>query len=86
MVLEQYNKKNNKHKKLISAKEIMREYNLSYQTINHYTNLGLLSVLAKNGNVRFYDRNLVSKRLNKVRELIEEGYSLRLIRKKLIGI
>ena len=85
-MVKHYNKKNNKQKRLISAKEIMRKYNLSYQTINHYTNFGLLSVLVKNGNVRFYDRSLVGKRLNKIRQLIEEGYSLRLIRKKLIGI
>ncbi|MBN3040982.1 MAG: MerR family transcriptional regulator, partial [Candidatus Omnitrophica bacterium] len=38
------------------------------------------------GNVRFYDRSLVKERLEKIRHLTEEGYSLRLIRKKLIGI
>jgi len=72
--------------KMISAKEIMSKYNISYQTINHYTDFGLLPVQTKIGNVRFYDRNLVEERLKKIRELIEEGYSLRLIRKKLIGI
>ncbi len=59
---------------------------MSYQTINHYTNFGLLPVLAKNGNVRFYSRSLVGRRLKQVRKLAEDGYSLRLIRKRLIGI
>ena len=75
-MMRKYNKRNNRNKNLISAKEIMKKYNISYQTINHYTNFGLLSVLAKNGNVRFYDRSLVGKQLKKIRQLAEEGYSL----------
>jgi DNA-binding transcriptional MerR regulator len=78
--------KQTNHKKLISAKEIMAKYKISYQTINHYTNFGLLSVVLKNGNVRYYNRSLIDKRLRQIRKLIEEGYSLQLIRKKLIGI
>ena len=85
-MIKRYNRRNNKGKRLISAKEIMNRYNISYQTINHYTDFGVLTVYAKNGNVRFYDRGLVGKRLKKIRQLVEEGYSLRLIRKKLIGI
>ena len=79
------NKYNNQNK-MISAKEIITQYNISYQTVNHYTDFGLLPVQTKIGNARFYDRNLVKKRMKKIRELIEEGYSLRLIRKKLIGV
>jgi DNA-binding transcriptional MerR regulator len=79
------NKYNNQNK-IISTKEIMSKYNLSYQTVNHYTDFGLLSVQTRIGNVRFYDRDLVEERMKKIRKLIEEGYSLRLIRKKLIGI
>jgi len=71
---------------MISAKEIVKSYNISYQTVNHYTDFGLLEVQAKKGNVRFYDRDLVDKRLREIATLTEEGYSLRLIRKKLIGI
>ena len=63
----------------------MSEYNISYQTVNHYTDLGLLPVLLKKGNARFYDKDAVKERLDKIKELMEEGYSLRLIRKKLIG-
>jgi len=33
--------------KMISAKEIVKSYNISYQTVNHYTDFGLLEVKAK---------------------------------------
>ncbi len=79
-------KRNNKRNKMISVKDIINKYNISYQTVNHYTDFGLLPVLAKKGNVRFYNRELIQKRLKKIKDLMKEGYSLRLIRKKLIGI
>ncbi len=79
-------KKNNRHNKMLAAREIMKEYNLTYQTVNHYTDFGLLPVVLKKGNVRFYDKNIVRGRLKKIKELTEEGYSLRLIRKQIIGI
>ena len=72
--------------KTYSVKDIMRRYELSYQTINHYTDFGLLRVSAKKGNTRFYHKDAVEKRMRRIRELMGEGYSLRLIRKKLIGI
>jgi len=71
---------------MISAKDIVKTYNISYQTVNHYTDFGLLQVLAKKGNVRFYDKDVVAKRLKQISALVGEGYSLRLIRKRLIGI
>ena len=76
----------NKQNQVISAKDIITAYNITYQTVNHYTDLGLLPVVAKKGNVRFYRKYLVAKRLKEIRELAKEGYSLRLIRKRLIGI
>jgi len=78
-------KKNNPGK-TISAKDIVTSYNITYQTVNHYTDFGLLEVQAKKGNVRFYDRELVDRRLRAIAVLTGEGYSLRLIRKRLIGI
>lgn len=71
---------------MISAKDIVKTYNISYQTVNHYTDFGLLQVLAKKGNVRFFDKDVVAKRLKQISALVGEGYSLRLIRKRLIGI
>lgn len=78
-----YKKLNSNH---ISAGEITQKYHITYQAVNHYTNLGLLDVVTKSGNVRMYDRGEVRRRLGKIVQLVGEGYSLRLIRKKLTGL
>lgn len=79
-------KNKNTNHNMLSVKEIMKKYSLSYQTVNHYTDFGLLPVSIKKGNVRLYDKRVIENRMKKIRNLMEEGYSLRLIRKKLIGI
>ena len=71
---------------MISAAQITRKFRITYQAVNHYTNLGLLDVVTKNGNARMYDRGEVRRRLEKIVQLAGEGYSLRLIRKKLTGL
>jgi DNA-binding transcriptional MerR regulator len=71
---------------LISAKEITSKYNITYQTVNHYTDFGLLSMVCKKGNVRYYNDSEVHERLAVIAKLAREGYSLRLIRKKIVGI
>jgi DNA-binding transcriptional MerR regulator len=71
---------------LISAKEIVSKYNITYQTVNHYTDFGLLSIVCKKGNVRYYNDSEVRDRLGVIAKLAREGYSLRLIRKKIVGI
>jgi len=73
-------------RKLISAKDIIAKYHLTYQTINYYTDFGLLPMVCKKGNVRYYDDAEVRDRLHKITRLSREGYSLRLIRRKLLGI
>jgi len=75
-----------KRNKMISAKELASTFGISYQTVNYYTDFGLFPVRIKKGNVRLYDRSLISKRVKEIKSLAREGYSLRLIRKKLIGI
>jgi len=65
--------------KVISAKEMTEKYNLSYQTINYYTNLGLFDVITKKRNVRFYDEGQVKDRLVKIEQMKNAGFSLRLI-------
>jgi DNA-binding transcriptional MerR regulator len=75
-----------KDRKLISAKDIIAKYHLTYQTINYYTDFGLLSMVCKKGNVRYYDGAQVRFRLAKIIKLSREGYSLRLIRRELVGI
>ena len=71
---------------LMSATEIIREFQITYQAVNHYTNLGLLDVVTKNGNARMYDRVEVKRRLLEITRLVKEGYPLRLIRKKMTGV
>lgn len=68
---------------LISAKEIVRNFNLTYQTVNHYTNFGLINVVSKKGNVRLYDEDEVNSRLTRITLLINAGLPLRVIRKTL---
>jgi len=70
-------------KKLISAKDIVKKFNLAYYTINYYTAIGLLRVVKKKGSARLYDEAEVSDRLKKIQAMMLEGYTLRLICKKL---
>ncbi len=70
----------------ISATDIVKAFGITYQAVNHYTNLGLLDVVSKDGNARMYHRAVVQKRLLLIARLVREGYSLRLIRKKLTGV
>lgn len=72
-------------KKLILAKEIAAKFNIPYPTVNHYTNLGFFTVVQRQGNKRLYDEEEVRVQLNKILNLSNEGYPLRLIRKKLIA-
>lgn len=65
---------------MVSTQDISKKYNLSYQTINYYTNLGLLMVRKKKGNSRLYKAAEVNRSLNDIIKLKDKGYSLRLIR------
>ncbi len=69
--------------KLISAQEIVKKHNITYQALNHYTNFGLLNVVAKRSNVRLYDEEEVQRRLTKIVQLASAGFPLQLIRKAL---
>ena len=70
-------------KKLISAKDIVKKFNLPYHTLNYYTTIGLLTVVKKEGSARLYNKVVVCERLKKIQAMMLEGYTLRLIRKKL---
>ena len=78
-------KKNSRQDRLIVADDIVNKYDISYQTVNHYTNFGLLTISQRKGNVRFYDKDVVDKRLKAIKSLMNEGYTLRLIQKKILG-
>ncbi|MEA3560540.1 MAG: MerR family transcriptional regulator [Candidatus Omnitrophota bacterium] len=66
---------------MISSQKITENYNISYQTVNYYTNLGLLTVRKRKGNSRLYDEQEVRKNLKRIIELKNQGYPLGLIRK-----
>lgn len=68
---------------MISAHEIVERYDLSYQTLNYYTALGLLQVARREGNQRLYRKAEVRRRLKAIGRLKDEGYPLRLIRQKI---
>ena len=69
--------------KEIMAQEIGEKFGISYSVINHYTNLGLFSIVRRSGNKRVYDLNEVTSRFQVISRLSNEGYPLRLIRKKI---
>ena len=66
-------------KSLISPADINKKYNISYQTVNYYTNLGLLTVRRREGNNRLYNASEVTSCLKRINKLKNQGYSLRLI-------
>ena len=68
---------------LVTAKDISKKYKLPYPTINHYTDLGFLSIVKKEGNRRMYNNKQVRERLQLISKMMNEGYPLRLIRKKI---
>lgn len=68
---------------LISSKELVEKYGISYQTLNFYTNLRLLNVCKRVGYKRLYDEQEIKQRLEKIVKLKEDGYPLRIITKEL---
>jgi len=70
---------------MISPYQIVDKYNISYQTLNYYTNMGLFSVVKKEKNQRWYDEKEVEKNLAEIVRLKDEGYPLRLICRILNG-
>ena len=66
---------------IITAMDVVRKFKISYQTLNHYTNFGLLNAIRKrgSGNKRFYKQLEVESNLNKIDELKGKGYPLKII-------
>lgn len=73
-------------KKYIFAQEVIKKFNISYQTLNYYTAMGLLPIAKRIGNKRVYEEEMIIKRLQSISMLAAEGYPLNLIRKKIVGI
>jgi len=72
-----------KKKEMLSPRQISENFKISYQTVNSYTNLGLLIVRRREGNTRLYDAAEIKQKLKKIEELKNKGYPLRLIREML---
>ena len=69
--------------KLVSTKDVVARFKLSYQTLNYYTNLGFFNIVERRGNRRMYSEREVRDRLEDIRSLKNQGYPLRLIIKKM---
>lgn len=69
--------------RLLSALELVSKFQISYQTLNHYTNLGLLKNSTRQGLRRFYQEHDVRRRLRTIKDLQNKGYPLRLIAERL---
>jgi len=67
----------------ISAYELCGRYKIPYSKINYYTSLGFFEIVRKEGNKRYYNKFEVERRYEMISRLINEGYPLALIRKKL---
>jgi len=70
-------------KNMISIKEIVKKYGISYSTVNYYTIIGLLTVVDRKKNIRLYDEAEVKVRLARISELRGKGYPLHLIQREL---
>jgi len=66
-------------KTMISPAEISKIHNISYQTINYYTNLGLFTVRKRHANNRLFNSKEISACLKRITKLKSQGYSLKLI-------
>ena len=73
----------NGHNGCVTAKEVGEKLKIPYSKINYYTTIGLFSIVRKQGNKRFYDLIEVEKRYESIAHMMNEGYPLGLIRKKI---
>ena len=70
---------------LITSAELSASCGLTLSTIHYYTALGLLRVRERMGNKRAYDVREAKARLEEIRRMRQEGYSLAIIRQRLVG-
>jgi DNA-binding transcriptional MerR regulator len=68
-------------KKYLSSLDVVKKFGVPYSTLTHYTNLGLLKVVKKKCNRRFYRADKISKKLAGIKKLSLQGYPLKLIKK-----
>ncbi|MFA6078785.1 MAG: MerR family transcriptional regulator [Candidatus Omnitrophota bacterium] len=66
-------------KRIVSAVDLVKKLDISYQTLNYYTTIGLLEMTGRKGRTRFYNEEDVIERLERIKALQNKGYTLRLI-------
>ena len=68
---------------LVTTLELAKLLDISNATVNYYTNLGLLRIKDRKGNVRLYEKNSAKKLYDQIREMRRQGYPLRIIQERL---
>ena len=68
---------------LVTTQDLAKLLDISGATVNYYTNLGLLRIKDRKGNVRLYDKNSSKKLYDQIREMRRQGYPLRIIQERL---
>jgi len=63
----------------VTLKEISNAIDISYQTLNYYSTLGLLKPKKRSGNKRLYLLSEVEERLVQISNLKNKGYPLKVI-------
>ena len=71
---------------LLNIEEVAKKFDLSKASVNYYTNIGLIVVHRKKGNKRLYDVADVTRRIERVREMLNMGYTLRLIQREFANL
>lgn len=73
-----------KNSDVVTAKDISKKYKVGYPTINYYTDIGLFPIVGREGNRRLYSSRQIKSRIDLISKMVNDGYPLRLIRKKLV--
>jgi DNA-binding transcriptional MerR regulator len=68
---------------VVTAKDISKKYKVGYPTVNYYTDIGLFPIVGREGNRRLYSDRQIKSRISIISKMVNDGYPLRLIRKKL---
>ncbi|MCD4779241.1 MAG: helix-turn-helix domain-containing protein [Candidatus Omnitrophica bacterium] len=71
--------------KKITVSDVAKLSGLSVSSVNYYTNMGLIVIAEKKGNKRLYDQDDVQRRLKKISEMMNMGYTLRLIQHQFLA-
>ena len=71
---------------LITSAELASASEVTLSTIHYYTTLGLLRACGRSGNKRQYERREARSRRQEIQRSRQEGYSLAMIRQRLVGV